>query len=1224
MENLNIITQAKALIDSVRGSPQTIEERQAKAIELAALMLREAERIQTPKERKIQKQLAGMMKDPVGKAFTIQLTDQCFRSHDPKRVVKQIRYVIRKFGIPKFLPWYRRAGLKLFDWFGMMFPKVFVPFMRYLLRKETSQVILPGEYTQLVKHMAVRREEGVRLNLNHLGEAVLGEEEALRRLEVYIEDLKRPTIEYISVKISTICSQLNLLSWEDTLNVLSDRLKKLYRTAKQHPYLKKDGSSAAKFVNLDMEEYRDLYLTVAVFKRVLEDPEFKDYQAGIVLQSYLPDSYAMQKDLTAWALDRVAAGGAPIKIRIVKGANLAMEQVEAALRGWPQAPYSNKADVDANFKRMVNFGCLPKNVQVAHLGIASHNLFDIAYAMLIRAENTIEAYTCFEMLEGMADHMRRVVQKLSGDMLLYCPAATKEEFQNAVAYLVRRLDENTAPQNFLRHAFNLLPGTEEWQSQAGLFASACSASSTVSDKPRRSQNRTLLPKRAEFSGKFQNEPDTDWALPQNRRWASDIVEEWSKKKFETIPLQIGGTFIFTELKSSGIDPSRPDQPLYAYSLASKDQIDASIEAAVNAQKEWSQTSAQQRAALMSEIGYEMRLQRANLIGVMIADTGKTVGEADVEVSEAIDFADYYRENILEISMLNDVEWKPKGTVLVVPPWNFPVSIAAGGILAALATGNTVVFKPAPEAVLVGWEVAKLFWTAGVGKDVLQFVTCEDDPVGSRLVRDPRIDTIILTGATSTAKSFLKMRPGLDLMAETGGKNAMIITGLADRDLAIKDLVQSAFGHSGQKCSACSLAICAAEVYDDLHFRKQLRDAAKSLKVGSAWDLSTKLNPLINLPNPTLNKGLTELDEGEEWLLKPEQDAQNPHLWSPGIKLGVKAGSYSHRTEFFGPVLSLMRANDLADAIRIANGTPYGLTSGLHSLDEREHTKWIKEIEAGNCYINRGITGAIVQRQPFGGTKESSFGRGAKAGGPNYLIQLLQAEQVGLPYNQDFPTEKVLKLEKLLQDESEGDRLLWKISTGSYAFFWNHYFNKKHDLSLLQGQDNYLSYRPHKRTVFRIQQEDRLVDILRVVAAVLTVGAAADKFEISSDREIKGLPSDVIKWKIETEAKFIERVKRGEVKRLRLISEPSENLKIALAGAAVNVLRERVMANGRIELLNYLREITLSFDYHRYGNLGEREGETRSPLTPSKDEMTNSGCVASSTCCLGSFSTSSQC
>lgn len=1221
MENSSYIAKATAIIDSVKGQPLTIEQRKTKAIELAALMLYHAAEVQTSKEKKVQKQLAGMMNDRVGKVFTIQLTDQCFRSQSPARIAKQVSYVIEKYGIPKFLSWSRQLGLKLFDWFGTALPHLFVPVMRHMLRQETSQVILPGEAEKLSKHMAKRREEGVRINLNHLGEAILGEEEALHRLEIYLKDLKNPDVEYISVKISTICSQLNLLAWEDTLVTLSERLKELYRTAKKHPYIKKDGSKVSKFVNLDMEEYRDLHLTVALFKRVLSDEEFRDYQAGIVLQSYLPDSYAIQKELTEWAIDRVASGGAPIKIRIVKGANLAMEQVEASVRGWAQAPYSNKADVDANYKRMVNFGCLPKNAQAAHLGIASHNLFDIAYALLLRAENKIEAYTCFEMLEGMADHIRRVVQELSHDMLLYCPAATKEEFQNAVAYLVRRLDENTAPQNFLRHAFGLVPGTDEWQSQAELFSDACFALSTVSDKPRRTQNRQIQPKRAGFSGTFENEPDTDWALPQNRKWAADIIAEWSKKEYETIPLEIGGEFVFTETKASGIDPSNPSKSLYLYSLANKDQADLCVHTSVKAQKEWSETSLEERAALLSEVAYEMRLQRANLLGVMIADTGKTVNEADVEVSEAIDFADYYRENILEISLLNDVEWKAKGTVLVTPPWNFPISIPAGGILAALATGNTVIFKPALEAVLAGWELAKLFWKAGVSKNVLQFITCEDDPIGSQLIKDPRIDAVILTGSTLTAKLFLNMRPGLDLMAETGGKNAMIITALADRDLAIKDLIQSAFGHAGQKCSACSLAICEAEVYDDPHFRKQLKDAAKSLKVGVAWNLSTRMNPLINLPNPTLLRGLTELDEGEEWLLKPVQDLTNPQLWSPGIKIGVKEGSFSHQTEFFGPVLSVMRADHLSHAIRIANGTPYGLTSGLHSLDEREQNRWMKEIESGNCYINRGITGAIVQRQPFGGTKESSFGRGAKTGGPNYLMQLLSAKQISLPYDQDFPVDKILNLSKLLQKESEGDRLLWKISAGSYAFFWNHYFSKQHDPTRIQGQDNYLGYRPHKKLVFRVQEKDRLVDILRVIAAAMTVGAVGDRFEISCDEEVKGLLKDLMKCKVETEIAFIERVKLGQVKRLRLISEPSSELKTALGEMAVNVLKEPVMANGRVELLNYLREISLSVDYHRYGNLGEREEETRTPLMRSKEEMISCGCCNPGALCSGTSSCS---
>ena len=1162
--------QAKQLIASVRGKPETIEQRKDKAIALAAWILQEAHRTQSRDERATQAQLGGMMDDPAGKNFTMQLTDQCFRCKQPARAADQVRYLLSRFGIPQFLDWKRRFGLRVFQWFGGLLPQIMVPAAKHRLRQETSQVILPSE--TLENHMAERRKEGVRINLNHLGEAILGEEEANRRLQVYLNDLAKPEVEYISIKISTICSQLNLLAWKKTLEILSDRLKQLYRTAQNHVFVKADGSRVQKFVNLDMEEYRDLALTVELFKSVLEDEEFKHYQAGIVLQAYLPDSFLIQQELTDWAERRVAAGGAPIKIRLVKGANLAMEQVESALRLWPQAPYPSKAEVDANFKRMLTYGCSPERARAAHLGVASHNLFDIAYALLLRSENQIEPYVSFEMLEGMADPIRRVVQQLAGDMLLYCPVATEAEFQHAVAYLVRRLDENTAPENFLRHAFTLTPGTEEWQKQADAFAKSCTAQ--VSSSPRRVQNRFLKPDGLDMCREFQNEPDTDWSLPQNRKWAEAILEEWAAYRGETIPLQIAGEFVAAKKTELGVDPSCPGKELYRYSLASWNQIDRALDVPAPI------PSLEERIALLGEVAHQLRLHRGKLMGCMVADTGKTLPEADVEVSEAIDFAEYDRRNLEELHLLEDIRWKGKGRVLVAPPWNFPCSIPAGGILAALAAGNSVIFKPAPEAVLTGWTLANLFWKAGISKELLQFVTCEDEPEGSRLIQDPRISSVILTGATATAKLFLNMRPGLDLLAETGGKNAIIVNSLCDRDLAVKDIVQSAFGYAGQKCSACSLLICESEVYHDPVFRQQLRDAAASLHVGAPWDLSTKVNPLIRSPNEALSWALTTLDAGEEWLLQPKQDAANPNLWSPGIKLGVKPGSRSHQQEFFGPVLSVLCADNLSHAIQLANGTPYGLTSGLHSLDEREQRYWSEQIQAGNCYINRGITGAIVQRQPFGGCKESQFGPGAKAGGPNYLMQLMHAEQISLPQQPETPKKEIASLGSFIP---EPDRKLWNASVESYAFFWKRYFSKRHDPSPVQGQDNDLVYVPERQMALRIQEGDKPVDIFRVLAAALTCGT---KLDISSSMPIQGIQTT-----IESEEAFIQRIKKGEIRRLRLLQQPSK----ALAAPGCTVLSNPVLANGRIELLTYLREVSFSVDYHRYGNLGERENEKRAPL-----------------------------
>ena len=297
------------------------------------------------------------------------------------------------------------------------------------------------------------------------------------------------------------------------------------------------------------------------------------------------------------------------------------------------------------------------------------------------------------------------------------------------------------------------------------------------------------------------------------------------------------------------------------------------------------------------------------------DGGKIISEADHEVSKAIDYAEYYRHQIVRMHQMKDIRWEPKGTVLVVSPWNFPCSIPAGGVLAALVAGNCVLLKPASNAVLVAWNVINALWDAGIPKEVLQFIPCDRELANDRLIIDSRIKTIIFTGSTASARQFLQMRPGLDLAGETSGKNSIIITAMADRDLAIQELIQSAFSHNGQKCSSASLAILEAEVYDDPGFRHQLKEAAASLKVGPAWDLSSQISPLILAPGDVLKRGLTSLEENEEWLLEPKQDAENPHLWSPGIKLGVQPGGFTHQTELFGPLLGLMRAESLSPCHR---------------------------------------------------------------------------------------------------------------------------------------------------------------------------------------------------------------------------------------------------------------------------------------------------------------------
>ncbi len=1189
-------------------------ERAHRAVDLAEALLREARAGQTDEERSRAERLARLMEDPRGKELTIALTDQAFRSRRPARIADQLAYLLERHGAPRFMDWWERIGLTVGALMGHYLPSLVVPPIVARLRHETDALVLPGEDEDLRRYLAERRAAGIRLNLNQLGEAILGEAEAARRLDAYLALLAREEVEYISVKVSSVSSQIDLTAFRHTAEAVKDRLRTLYRQALRHRYRHPDGRVTPKFVNLDMEEYRDLDLTVAAFREVLDEAEFLALPAGIVLQAYLPESYRVQRALVAWARARCERGGAPIKLRVVKGANLAMERIEADLHGWLQAPYTAKPDVDASFKRMIEYGCRPDHARAVHLGIASHNLFDVAYGLVLREEEAVEPWVEFEMLEGMANHQARAVQARAGGLLLYAPVVRAEDFHSAIAYLVRRLDENTAEDNFLRHVFGLEPGSPEWAHERDRFLAAFDLVDDLSDAPRRAQDRGAEREGSRWTGvgagdglpPFANEPDTDWALAANREWIDRVRARWRDRPPESVPLQIAGELVPGAAETEGRDRSHPGRVAYRHALAGRAQVSRALDAARAAQASWAGRPEAERRRLLDGAAAMLARRRDDLIGAMIVDGAKTVVEADPEVSEAIDFARYYARAVGAGDTVDGCRMEPLGVVVVAPPWNFPLSIPAGGVLAALAAGNAVLLKPAPEAVLVGWHLAQALWEAGIPREILQFVPLRDDEVGRGLITDPRVDGVILTGSVETARRFLDWRPELALFAETSGKNAMIVTALADRDQAIRDLVRSAFGHNGQKCSAASLAICEAEVYDDPVFRRQLRDAAASLAVGSAWDPPSRVTPLTQPPGDALRRALTTLDEGEEWLLEPRPVGGAAPLWSPGIKAGVRRGSFFHRTECFGPVLGLMRAADLDEAIELANDTAFGLTSGIHSLDNREVARWLDRIEAGNLYVNRPITGAIVGRQPFGGWKASSVGPGAKAGGPSYVLQLGRWRQVSLPVAGAPCSPEVAALldrciEALSSSPLRGEAVspswgegrvrgeettVLPASASSYALAWREHFAREHETSHLLGERNVLRYRPCRSVAVRASAAtpaDRLA-LAQTLLAARTCGVPLT-VSLASDELADWLAAvDGITAAVEAEAELIARLGEIGADRLRALVPISPELRAAAHAAGVAVLDAPVLAGGRLELRHYVREQTVSRVVHRYGNV----------------------------------------
>ncbi len=1161
-------------IDQIRQHPISDEALVDEAIALAADLLKAAQSEERSGERRQAKQMARMMNDPAGKAFTLAMADQVFRPPTHARSAAQFRHLVEGYGVPDYLSLPEKIAMRAGATASAFAPEIVIPAITGAMRSQSSSVILPAEDAKLKPLLARRKKAGMRMNLNQLGEAILGENEAEHRIQAVIARLESPDCDYLSVKISAIFSQIHLVGETETLARITARLRQLYRVAMKNPV-----NGRPKFVNLDMEEYRDLHLTCDAFREVLDEPEFMQLEAGIVLQAYLPDSWPVQKDLIAWAKQRVARGGTGIKIRIVKGANLAMESVEAELHDWPLAPYGSKEEVDANFKRMVHEACDPTNAAVVRHGVASHNLFDIAYTLLLRAREGVDARVEFEMLEGMANHQARVVNESAGGLLLYAPVVNRDDFHSAIAYLVRRLDENTSEENFLRDLFGMKPGDAAWKRQEERFRRACARKDSVLAGPKRLQDRSretvvALP----LDAPFHNEADTDFSLPANRKWARELIEAKRSSAIADIPLVIDGREEMTEVLETGFDPSRPGVEAYRHSLAGPEQIERALQTAVAARASWKALGFEGRGELLREVAAEIERTRGEAIATMLLDAGKAVSEADVEITEAIDFANYYTRRFSD----DGAVFEPFGTVLVTPPWNFPFAIPCGSILAALIGGNTVILKPAPETVLTAWVLVNCLWRAGIPKDVLQFVPCPDNEIGRSLVTDDRIGAVILTGAYETARMFLDWKPSLRLFAETSGKNSLIITAAADPDQAIKDLVKSAFGHAGQKCSAASLAIVEAEVYDSPGFRRQLKDAAQSLRVSGPWNLDAIVTPIIREAGESLHRALTTLDPGEEWLLVPKMIDGNPCLWSPGIKLGVKPDSWYRRTECFGPVLGLVKANDFQHALRIQNDSQFGLTGGIHSLDDREIALWRERVEVGNAYINRPITGAIVQRQPFGGWKRSCFGPGAKAGGPNYCQLFGTWTNVGLPVERAEPSEPSLALLMKLVAVLPESRDHLVAAAGSDAFWNKKEFSLEHDPSGLRFESNVFRYRRFSRAIVRAEDSTSDGDLARLLLVAKTMGVAVSLSLESPRKWLSGLDFESV---IESTKALAARLP-AVADHFGLVRAPGAGtaLKSASIATGLRWADGPVLMSARLEWPAWLREQSISESCHRYGNL----------------------------------------
>jgi RHH-type proline utilization regulon transcriptional repressor/proline dehydrogenase/delta 1-pyrroline-5-carboxylate dehydrogenase len=847
------------------------------------------------------------------------------------------------------------------------------------------------------------RKEHMTFTLDVLGEASLSTDEALEYQRRYLDllhNLPREASTWpedpllddapwgrvprvnLSLKITSLYSQIDPLDFEGSKQALVERLHPLFEEAMR----------AEVFVNLDLEQFRYRDLTFAVFEELVTREEFRDYpHFGVVIQAYLRDS---ERDLRR-VVDLASGRGTPLTVRLVKGAYWDYETIIARQQHWPVPVFTDKNDTDAQFEHLTRV--LVAQHETVRCALGTHNVRSMAAGLAaIRAACLPDTTIEFQMLHGMAEPVKQAVTSMGLRLREYTPVG---DVVPGMAYLVRRLLENTANESFLRRTF------AEGMDRERLLAAPLPSPDFGTIPP---VMRTAHATDPAAPGVFVNESHTDFSREHNRTRMDRALETVAKSFGVHRRLLIAGREVDTDRVIESLDPAHPARVLGTAASAGPQEAEAALVEAARVFPAWRDTPPRRRAEVLFQAADLMRRRRFELSALETYEAGKTWREADADVAEAIDFLEYYGREMHRLAdprPLSDVPgeydslfYEPRGITAVIAPWNFPLAILAGMTSAALVAGNCVIMKPAKPTPLVAWEFAHILRESGLPDGVLAYLPGPGSEVGSFLTAHPLVDMVAFTGSLETGLEIMReaavrregQRNVRRVVAEMGGKNAIIVDADADLDAAVEGTVASAFGFSGQKCSACSRVIVVGELYQD--FVHRLLGATASLRVGDPADPGTRVGPVIDEDAVTKIERYIEIgrSEAEVGLRVPAPPGEGYYV-GPHVFVDVAPSAVIAREEIFGPVLSVLRADTFDEALDVALDSDYGLTGGVYSRSPRNIETVHRVFRVGNLYINRGITGAMVGRQPFGGSRMS--GVGSKAGGPDYLLQFMEPRVV---------------------------------------------------------------------------------------------------------------------------------------------------------------------------------------------------------------------------------------
>ena len=881
----------------------------------------------------------------------------------------------------------------------------------FILRRNVSgmarQFIAGKNCQDVMKTLRKRRARKIGFTVDLLGEAIVSEKEAdeyAERCLDLLDCLARETrgwtnpleknsglfpVVNLSVKISALYSQMNPADPADAIAHLAPKLRPILSRARE----------LGAFINFDMESYAHKNITLELFKTIFTEAEFKDWpHAGIVIQAYLRDAETDLRSLIDWGRAR----GTRFTVRLVKGAYWDYETIKSRQNGWNCPVYFQKPESDVNFEALSRV--LLENESIVTAAFGSHNVRSIAHAQAFADELGIDRSGFeFQLLYGMAGPIKRALVEMGYRVREYCPVG---ELLPGMSYFVRRLLENTSNEGFLRAKFSENVSAEELlrdpkelvrQNRAQLPETTIPA---ITEDRHHKNGASIESPPGDI---YENSPLVNFVYQESQEKMRTALREVHNRFGEKYPLVIGGEKVWTDKLTPSVNPSAPKEVVGYVAEAGIPEAERAVKAARTAFDKWSRTPSEERARLLERAAAIMDRRRYELSALEVFEVGKPWAEADGDIREAVDFCRFYAEQMRQIGRPRLTQhvpgeesyqhYWPRGVALVIAPWNFPIAILCGMVSAALVTGNTVIMKPSEQSIICGAMLMEIFQEAGVPAGVLNFLSGRGSVIGAHVVDHKDIDLIAFTGSRevglriweSAGKTLPGQRELKRVVCEMGGKNPVIIDSDADLDEAIVDSTYSAFGYQGQKCSALSRLILLDENYDRV--MERLLSGAASLRVGNPEEPGMMVGPVID--EAAYKRILEYIEIGKSEAILAYQAKEVPpegYFIPPTIFAGVKPNMRIAREEIFGPVLSVIKVRDLDEAFDVANGTDYALTAGFFSRSPANIERAKAQIEAGNVYINRSCTGAVVGRHPFGGFKMS--GGGTKAGGADYLLQFL--------------------------------------------------------------------------------------------------------------------------------------------------------------------------------------------------------------------------------------------